>query len=691
MNTNQANIQSVASSSTGNCGPNRTMELQLPEEQKVYEAVDLKGTPFTPVEMPDALQYWLQDGLLSHTPTSHLPIHRAVNISLEEVDYPQGFVSHDSQGKETYFPTKPGVERIVCCREPDHYHSHKHHQALSFPSGLNRSEEADGGMCTLQLPPIITEHLGPETMPSAEMEEKIYEMYSKQQPGRLMKDHELQKVIEGRHEMLRRCSPNKAAMAQEKNSLTPVPLRAYSHINESHYSHQQHQHSSVLLSPNSQRKNTSAIASPPPPPQAPWMPLEDEDYLVEDPEHQHIQCHSFSPSTDEDSPLPHCPERPFSLVRTHFSIQLKANACVWDLMQLIHQCLSNFSQYDFSFIEKCALWKGKYIRGSQCCVIYINLYCELNQSNTFIIEVVKVFGDSKPFCEFFREFRGLMTQYQQSNEVETQQQKTAEAIRKGHESIVQRVQSISESPFFWSANNTPSSQSNYSSRFSPDGKWKTSMTREEFLHKIEPICKMESSPFYEVKLEAAKMLADLTHLDPHMLSDDYCMRDIVHILDNLILRSGFAMVKEQAIIALAGFVEVPGYASMILQQSEVIPLLLSFVSNPCDSKKAYETAQLRRECARIIEQLVSFDAKEFKRYLERRNLSLQIWLERIEDIEDLRTKLSAKRTKHILIQKCYPHLKETPYCFSPTRSDSAKNPLSPSSTFPFSPKSKAIK
>jgi hypothetical protein len=696
------------------------MELQLPEGSADTDSID---TQFCPEDVADALQFWMQEAIYSHTPTYHLPLHRAVNISMEEVDYhnPKGFEdTSESNGQESFIPVKPNVERVMCCRESSHHHSRKNHQMLSHPSGHN-TVEYGSERTKLHLVPLLAEHLGvensstaPNSISSGSSSEDKAASYVKKfnkeakdvfQIGRGLLDSELAAVAEGRHEMLRRQGPQDRHHLEVK-PLAPIPIHAHNLPPLHDFLHRGHapsrpDSSTSSFSPRGQGGRKSAFTSPAlPPSQTTWTPAADfDEYFVEDHDHHHIHYPpSESPCTEvsdhdnnEDSQLPFCPERPFSLVRTNFAIHLKPSACAWDLIQLIHQCLGNFVQYDFSFIEKSTLWKGKYIRGSQCCVIYINLYCELEKSNSFIIEVVKVYGDSKPFCEFFREFRALMTQYQPTPVGEAGVLKPSATPNSGYSPKANVESSNVIQPQHsqpWGAE-SPGFVSPFPSPINGMAKWKTNMSKEELLVKIEPICKLESSPYYEVKLEAAKMLADLSHLDPHTLTDEHSMREILRILENLIVCSGFAMVKEQAIIALASFVEIPGYASALLQQSEVIPMLLSFVSNPCDMKKAYETAQLRRECARILEQLVAYDAREFKRYLERRNLSLQIWLERVDDIEDLRTRLSAKRTKHTLMVKCFPQARENGSllsCFTSSPSKTALSLSSPSiAAFPFSP------
>lgn len=408
-----------------------------------------------------------------------------------------------------------------------------------------------------------------------------------------------------------------------------------------------------------------------------------------------------------------CPERPHNLMKTHLKLKLAENANIHELTQAINLCLDSFSEYDFSYIEAAAMWRGKYLQGSRSCVLHIHLYCDISAGDhrSYIIETKRVSGEAKPFHEFFKEFKSMMTNLggaapsssSSGSNIATSASEDDYALqasmfpseddfpsrppsafvsnattmdgfhtspsrfssRQESQKSVEILAEVSEAAKTTSP--TPSSSAsthhgNYTAnrnQLTPIrtdsfvlGKRKTSpmgegtrgsqhsprrqkeeqhlllhqnllyipppscrQTPKEFLESIEPIVKMAESPYYEVKLEAARILCDITSHDHLLLGESECVARICRTLELLIQYGGFKAVKEQAIITLARFVDISGY-DRYLVHSDILPILFGFVSNPSDLDTAFETAQLRRECARTVAILVTCDVQSVLRKLQ---------------------------------------------------------------------------
>lgn len=376
-------------------------------------------------------------------------------------------------------------------------------------------------------------------------------------------------------------------------------------------------------------------------------------FLLQDPKKEALEL-------PFDQQLLHgCPEKPLNLMKTHLRLKLSESSSIEDLIQAVSLCLDSFSEYDFSYIENTSMWKGKYLQGSCCCVIHIHLYCDLssaaggNAQNNYIVEANRVAGEARPFHDFFKEFQRLMMYRGGSSSVTSTSKLTPF-------SSSEEFPSSSQSPI----PRLPSSFSSNQLLYSPSPQ--TKMTASHFLSSLDPICKMAvDSPFYEAKMEGTKMLCDLTTHDHALLGEPDCTEKIMMAIEKLILHSGFTAVKEQAIIALARYVDIPGYARRILQcSSGVLSKLMSYIGNPVDDEYAFDTAQLRRECARTIALLcVNGDVWSFLRRLDSSSSSndkgssskekpfnVKKWLSSVEGIKDERTKMHAMRIRDALLR-----------------------------------------
>lgn len=306
------------------------------------------------------------------------------------------------------------------------------------------------------------------------------------------------------------------------------------------------------------------------------------------------------------------------LVENNFPVSVEP-ARQSQMLQFIQSIIhNNFSEYDFSDFDSAnSQWRGKYIRGNKSCLIYVNLYRDLcdssSSAHSFVIEAVKAKGDGKPFLDFYRQFKELMILSDYAKDA-----KISEPVCED----------------FVAANINPSLIS-------------TSVNSENVLKTLEPIVTMEECPFYETKLEASRMLYDLSKLDQGLINIPDCVILVESILTKLVEQNDFFEVSEQAIITFASFCENPVYQRQFIH-SDALGKISSYVCNSPETKNSYEMAQLRRECARILSLLAQFDASGLIYKLGRDNSSMKKWLLSLDHIVDERMKVHTDKLKKLL-------------------------------------------
>jgi hypothetical protein len=179
-------------------------------------------------------------------------------------------------------------------------------------------------------------------------------------------------------------------------------------------------------------------------------------------------------------------------------------------------------------------------------------------------------------------------------------------------------------------------------------------TEEQILAGLEPIVAMEASPCYENKLEAARMLYDISQLDPLLICSERVMDKVVSLLTKLILcpdGKQFPDIVEQAICSFAAFCAHPSY-QMKMIYSKALFVIVSFVSNPIDRKTAFQTAQLRRECAQILVLLVRANVQVIIDRLEQEGKMLVgEWAHNLDAIEDSRMQIHTKKIQSLLSKR----------------------------------------
>lgn len=298
-----------------------------------------------------------------------------------------------------------------------------------------------------------------------------------------------------------------------------------------------------------------------------------------------------------------CPLRPYHLMRTHVKLTLTDGWTIEQLVEAVSALLHGMTSYDFCCDQASMMWKGKYLQGCQSCVIHLHLYCDLEVPNAYFLEACRVSGDSQPFHDFYRSFRTAL-----------------QAVHPLDCKAAQHVKPLKTMPCQLPCGLCP----------------------EAFLKSIQPILKMSGSAYYEVKLEAARMLTDLSLHEASLLTAPSNCSAILQSIESLLIHDSFAAVREAAVMALGALVEVPGYGST-LAKSDVLSILLGLVMNPSSEEEAYESAQVRRECGRIMAVIAAADAPSTLSTLSEQRFPLGQWMESIPLLTDARLRSVAER------------------------------------------------
>jgi hypothetical protein len=173
------------------------------------------------------------------------------------------------------------------------------------------------------------------------------------------------------------------------------------------------------------------------------------------------------------------------------------------------------------------------------------------------------------------------------------------------------------------------------------------VSAEQFLSGVKPIFAMAVEPFFESRLESAKMLCDLAlHPDRSLLQLPDCREQCLSALEKLVI-DDFEYVRQHAMCALAVFVDIPGYPESMCR-SKVVTDLIRQVENP--SEPTYETIQSRRECSRVLASLVKYDVQTLVGTLLRHGAPLEEFVNKVDGITDKKLKISALKTRDAILQ-----------------------------------------
>ena len=165
------------------------------------------------------------------------------------------------------------------------------------------------------------------------------------------------------------------------------------------------------------------------------------------------------------------------------------------------------------------------------------------------------------------------------------------------------------------------------------------MSDEEAIEALKPILEMAKCGLLEPQLEAARTFCDLSLHDAmqHHMCDSGCVQALV---ENLMTCDMCEFTKSHAVFALANLSETQGCQEAMIDAG-ILPILLQLVKDG-----PYNTAEMRRESARILANLSARLASRIVTVLGPRTLS--VWLDKVDSFHDERLKLHACRAKQSL-------------------------------------------
>lgn len=237
------------------------------------------------------------------------------------------------------------------------------------------------------------------------------------------------------------------------------------------------------------------------------------------------------------------------------------------------------SDFDFSFSSDIHTWKGKCLLGASCLEVEVRIYFK-QSTRDFVVAVLKMRGsepNSVSFMDFFYRLREHLT---------------------GERAAKRRK--IDPSAFKYSTQSLPAP------------------SNEEFLQGAAPMLKMASDECFDVRLEAAKMMCDISTKSATYLELPEFRTMCLNILEQLI-QDPFDDVRQHAVMALAAFVELASYQDAILgTESMVLPVLFGTIDNVLNhATNSWRTVKVRRTAASVVLMLCSRNAAAVSDQLQR--------------------------------------------------------------------------
>eukprot|EP01036_Dinobryon_divergens_P033254 gene33254-42998_t len=294
--------------------------------------------------------------------------------------------------------------------------------------------------------------------------------------------------------------------------------------------------------------------------------------------------------------------RPFLLMRTHFEISKESFAPLSIVDHIESNILPKFDSIDFSadlYFTSDGLganvWHGKYIYGAICSSFDLFVY---EERNSYIIEVNKTRGDSKPFAQFFYQLKALF--------IPVKKEVTSQPTLYNFGSLTCRP-----------------------------------ISDEDFLKGLQPVFRMAKATNYEARLESAKMLCDLFQHKQSQLQNMDVRKACIESVE-LLIHDIFPDVQEFAVMAMSLMAEVDhSYKMELMRSSALLVIVKMVVDNPKSPSLNYETIQTRRECAKILVTLAAESNYHLLKesIIEQAGMDekfLQNWLNQVHTIEDYR-------------------------------------------------------
>ena len=302
-----------------------------------------------------------------------------------------------------------------------------------------------------------------------------------------------------------------------------------------------------------------------------------------------------------------CPERPCYLVSTHFYTFQDTYETIETIIEnSVKGLLGEHSEeLDYRYFSDDKQWRMKYMNGSDCREIHINVYWDSN-ANDHIIEINRVKGDGMfPALNSF--FDNLRQSIQGSNYVPESNSKKPRMV-------------------------------GYRMPGPPPlhGRIAVPLSNEMFLRGIQPILSMAADQFYEPRLEAAKSFCDLAQRSEQLLSIPECKEGVVSALNNLLMDE-FDDVKQFAVMACSLFAQLPSYKQSLSRMPQLRVLAELVLEGPADESVSFETAQMRRRACLALTLIAEKESEAVCECLKEQNVrSLEAWRSYVSKMDDPR-------------------------------------------------------
>lgn len=290
------------------------------------------------------------------------------------------------------------------------------------------------------------------------------------------------------------------------------------------------------------------------------------------------------------------PEQPFHVTVTNFTSLHDIDT----LISIVEVELSTVLEVSYEFYHEKCRWECVYLCGASRCKFEFNVY--KNDCGSFIVEGNRLCGDSFPFSTIYRTIRGK---------------------------------------FIEDLNVSPTSVMNF--QFIPLPESAVELSSSEIADAVNPILAMASSQVCESRLTAAQILCDLS-LQQNML-EHLCQEECVSALVKLV-HVEFNYCNQHAVCALANLSSSRSCQEILLKDKILLQQLILLCTNG-----TYCTAEMRRECARLLANLCSSrsGAVNFMQQLGKEEVGR--WLLAVDDLTDERLRLHADRARSTL-QSC---------------------------------------
>lgn len=287
------------------------------------------------------------------------------------------------------------------------------------------------------------------------------------------------------------------------------------------------------------------------------------------------------------------PEQPFYVAVTQFTTIHDIDMVV----SMIDSCLSSVSEVSCQFYHDKCRWECVFLCGSSRCKFEFNVY--KNGEGSFIIEGNRLCGDSFPFSTIFRNVRAKFTEEMSSS---------------------------------------PTSVMNFQCIPLPEAAFELSFA--EMAEAVVPIVAMATSGKCESQVNAAQIFCDLS-LQQNML-EVLCQPECVSALVSL-CRVEFDFCNQHALCALANLSSSRSCQEILFRDEAFLQHLIVLCSNG-----TYNTAEMRRECARLLANLCSAKASAIRVLQAVGESDMSRWMDSVNDLQDERLRLHAQRAKHSL-------------------------------------------